>query len=604
MEGGGLTPPSAILAVEPRWEEPGEVPADVVRSLQEALSLPEVLCALLVKRDLADPDRAKAFLRPLLSELDGHPALAGMATATQRILDAVRGGETILVHGDYDVDGIAGTTLLTRWISRIGGDAIPFVPHRVRDGYDLGPAGITAAREAGADLILTVDSGIRAHDAVAEANAAGLDVIVTDHHTPAETLPPALSVVNPNRVDCEYPNKGLCGTGVAYRLCESLLKGRGIDPEKLYASLDLVALATIADMVPLNRENRTLVRYGLKALAQTKLPGLRALMERAGLGDGPIDAGQVAFRIAPRINAVGRMAEAMTALELLMTDDVARTSALTDRLEDANDLRREEEARTLEEALAQLERTFDPAKDFGVVLEGEGWHPGVIGIVTSRIVERIHRPTVLVSVSDGQGRGSARSIPGFDLFGAVHACREHLDRFGGHRAAAGMDIAADRIGVFRDAFDAEVRERLGREQLRPVLRPQLQISLTAVTERLAHMLLYLGPFGMGNPTPVFLARQVDLTRPAREVGKGHLKLQITQSRRTLDAIGFGLVDRVAPESLGTGPVDLVFKLKIGDFQGRRQVEAHLLDVRRSEPDESPENRPLLADAEKVVGGIG
>ena len=604
MEGGGLTPPSAILSVEPRWEEPGEVPADVVRSLQEALSLPEVLCALLVKRDLADPDRAKAFLRPLLSELDGHPALAGMATATQRILDAVRRGETILVHGDYDVDGIAGTTLLTRWISRIGGDAIPFVPHRVRDGYDLGPAGIAAAREAGADLILTVDSGIRAHDAVAEANAAGLDVIVTDHHTPAETLPPALSVVNPNRVDCEYPNKGLCGTGVAYRLCESLLKGRGIDPEKLYASLDLVALATIADVVPLNQENRTLVRYGLKALAQTKLPGLQALMERAGLGDGPIDAGQVAFRIAPRINAAGRMAEAMTALELLMSDDVARTSALTDRLEDANDLRREEEARTLEEALAQLEATFDPAKDFGVVLEGEGWHPGVIGIVASRIVERIYRPTVLVAVSDGQGRGSARSIPGFDLFGAVHACREHLDRFGGHRAAAGMDIAADHIGVFRDAFDAEVRERLGGEQPRPVLRPQLQIPLGAVTERLAHMLSYLGPFGMGNPTPVFLARQVDLTRPAREVGRGHLKLQITQSRHTLDAIGFGLVDRIAPESLGTGPVDLVFKLKIGDFQGRRQVEAHLLDVRRSESDESPENRPLPVDAEKVVGEVG
>ena len=604
MEGGGLTPPSAILSVEPRWEEPGEVPADVVRSLQEALSLPEVLCALLVKRDLADPDRAKAFLRPLLSELDGHPALAGMATATQRILDAVRRGETILVHGDYDVDGIAGTTLLTRWISRIGGDAIPFVPHRVRDGYDLGPAGIAAAREAGADLILTVDSGIRAHDAVAEANAAGLDVIVTDHHTPAETLPPALSVVNPNRVDCEYPNKGLCGTGVAYRLCESLLKGRGIDPEKLYASLDLVALATIADVVPLNQENRTLVRYGLKALAQTKLPGLQALMERAGLGDGPIDAGQVAFRIAPRINAAGRMGEAMTALELLMSDDVARTSALTDRLEDANDLRREEEARTLEEALAQLEATFDPAKDFGVVLEGEGWHPGVIGIVASRIVERIYRPTVLVAVSDGQGRGSARSIPGFDLFGAVHACREHLDRFGGHRAAAGMDIAADHIGVFRDAFDAEVRERLGGEQPRPVLRPQLQIPLGAVTARLAHMLSYLGPFGMGNPTPVFLARQVDLTRPAREVGRGHLKLQITQSRHTLDAIGFGLVDRIAPESLGTGPVDLVFKLKIGDFQGRRQVEAHLLDVRRSEPDESPENRPLPVDAEKVVGEVG
>ena len=587
MEGAGLTPPSAILTVEPRWEEPGEVSHEAVQSLQRALSLPEVLCALLVKRDLADPGRAKAFLRPLLSDLDVPDTLADMAPATERVLEAVRRGETILVHGDYDVDGIAGATLLTRWIRRIGGNAIPFVPHRLRDGYDLGVAGIGAAKGAGAGLILTVDSGIRAHDAVAEANAAGLDVIVTDHHTPAETLPPALAVVNPNRIDCAYPNKGLCGTGVAYRLCESLAKEKGIDPEDLYSSLDLVALATIADVVPLNQENRTLVRYGLKALAQTKLPGLRAIMVRAGLGDGPVDAGQVAYRIAPRINAAGRMAEAMTALELLMSDDFAHTSALAGTLEDANELRREEETRTLREALEQLEGSFDPSEDFGVVLAGEGWHPGVIGIVASRIVERIHRPTVLVAVSDGQGRGSARSIPGFDLMAAVHAGREHLGRFGGHRAAAGMDIAADRIGAFRALFNAEVRTRLRGEQPRPVLRPELEIPLAAVTQRLAHMLSYLGPFGVGNPAPVFLARRVDLTCPAREVGKGHLKLQIKQSDHIVDAIGFGLVDRVAPESLGTGPVDLVFKVKIGVFRGRQQVEAHVLDVRRSVPTDSP-----------------
>jgi len=319
-------------------------------------------------------------------------------------------------------------------------------------------------------------------------------------------------------------------------------------------------------------------------------------MARAGLGDGPIDAGQIGFRIAPRINAAGRMAEATTALDLLMSDDEAHTSALADRLEDANDLRREEEARTLREALDQLGEAFDPAKDFGVVLEGEGWHPGVIGIVASRIVERIHRPTVLIAVTDGQGRGSARSIPGFDLFTAIDACREHLGRFGGHRAAAGMDIAADRIGGFRDEFNAEVRDRLRGEQPRPVIRPQLEIPLEAMTEQLAHMLSYLGPFGMGNPAPVFLARQVDLTRPAGEVGKGHLKLQVTQFDHTVDAIGFGLVDRVTPESLGAGPVDLVFKVKLGVFRGRRQVEAHLLDVRRSDAKDSPESR-LSAVAE-------
>jgi single-stranded-DNA-specific exonuclease len=382
-------------------------------------------------------------------------------------------------------------------------------------------------------------------------------------------------------------------------LCESLVKDRGIDPEELYASLDLVALATISDVVPLNQENRTFVRYGLRALAQTKLPGLRALMVRAGLGGGPIDAGQVAFRIAPRINAVGRMAEAMTALELLMSDDVEHTSALADRLEDANDARREEEARTLQEALGQLERSFDPAQDFGVVLEGEGWHPGVIGIVASRIVERIHRPTVLVAVAEGRGRGSARSIPGFDLLSAVDACRGHLGRFGGHRAAAGMDVAADRIGDFRDGFNAEVRKRLRGEQPRPVLRPQLEIPLSAVTQRLAHMLSYFGPFGVGNPAPVFLARRVDLTRPARQVGKGHLKLEITQFDHTLDAIGFGLVDRVPPESLGAGPVDLMFKVKLGVFRGRQRVEAQLLDVRPSELKRSPEKRPESADAEKA-----
>ena len=525
MAGGGLTPSSAIPTVEPRWEEPGEAPREVVRSLQEALSLPEVLCALLVKRDLGDPGRAKAFLRPLLSELDASDSLAGIVPATERVHDAVRRGETILVHGDYDVDGIAGATLLTRWIRRIGGNAVPFVPHRLRDGYDFGAAGIEAARASGADLIVTVDSGIRAHGAVADAKALGLDVIVTDHHTPAETLPPALAVINPNRVDCPYPNKGLCGTGVAYRLCEALVKEEGIDPEELYASLDLVALATIADVVPLNQENRTLVRYGLKALARTKLPGLRALMARAGTGDGPVDAGQVAFRIAPRINAAGRMAEATDALELLMSDDSAHASALADRLEDANDLRRDEEARTLEDALNQLEASYDPSRDFGVVLEGEGWHPGVIGIVASRIVERIHRPTVLVAVSDGQGRGSARSIPGFDLLAAVDACREHLGRFGGHRAAAGMDVAADRIGDFREGFNAEVRKALRGEQPQPVLRPQLEIPLSAVTQRLAHMLSYLGPFGVGNPAPVFLARRVDLTRPAREVRQHQVKTE-------------------------------------------------------------------------------
>ncbi len=558
------------------------MPAEVTHALKDTLSMPGVLCALLAVRGYEDPEEAKNFLRPRFSDLAPPELLLGAEQATARIDQAIDDGQTILVHGDYDVDGVAGAALLTRWIHHLGGRAIPFVPNRVTDGYDLGPAGVKAAEKAGAALIVTVDSGIRAHEVIAQATAAGHDVIVTDHHTPAETLPPALAIVNPNRADCSYPNKGLCGTGVAYRLSELLALRRGIAQEELHSLLDLVAIATIADVAPLNQENRTLVRYGLKALARTQIPGLRALLKSTGLGDRQVEAGQVAFQLAPRINAGGRMGEAMTALDLLMTDDSAKAQQLADQLEIDNNKRREEEARTLREALDKLNVTFDPERDFGVVVEGVGWHPGVIGIVASRIVERIHRPTVLVTVSNGQGRGSARSIPGFNLFGAISSCREHLGRFGGHRAAAGMDIASDRIDPFREAFNKEARERLGGEVPYPTLKPELEIRLSEATEEVAHLLSYFGPFGIGNPNPVFLARGVGLLSPAREVGDGHLKLKVSQQDCSLDAIGFNLIERIPPESLGTGPVDLVFKLKLGVFRGRRRVEAHVLDVRPSE----------------------
>ncbi len=579
MDGAGVAAHALPPPIAPVWREPAPVPRAIAHLLAEALSIPEPLCALLVQRGVTEVEEAKRFLRPRLTDL--HPAtlLPDSRKAVERILHAIDGAETILVHGDYDVDGVCGAALLTRWIRRLGGGAVPFVPHRIHDGYDLRSAGLEAARAANAALIITVDSGIRAHDVVKRANASGIDVIVTDHHTPAETLPEALAIVNPNRADCFYPNKGLCGAAVAYRLCELLADERGLDHEELHAFLDLVALATIADVVPLDRENRTLVRYGLKALARTEFPGLRAVADRAGLAPGLVDAGQVAFRLAPRLNAAGRMADAMTALDLLLTQDASRAAELADRLERHNSERRAEEARTLRDALEELARSYRPERDFGVVLQGEGWHPGVIGIVASRIVERIHRPTVLVTFKDGRGRGSGRSIPGFDLYGAVHACRQHLGRFGGHRAAAGMDVDPERVERFKEAFNAEARDRLEGEEPRPTIKPELEIQLSEATERLAHLLTYLGPFGVGNPAPVFIARGVELHSPPREVGTGHLKLKLTQSGHSLDAIGFDLAHRIPPESLGTGPVDLTFKLKLGKFRGRGRVEAHMLDVR-------------------------
>ncbi len=582
MSGGDLATPTVLApAPQPSWRPPLPPDEQAVARLRSALNLPRALCAILVGRGLGEEAEAKAYLRPLLDGLHPPSALPDASRAVDRLLAAIRSGEQVLVHGDYDVDGVSGAALLTRWIRRLGGRVTPFVPHRVHDGYDFGPAGLRAAQEVGASLVVTVDCGITALDTVARADAMGIDVIVTDHHTPGPSLPRALAVVNPKLPDNTYPNPGLCGAAVAFKLCQLLARAHGVEDEELHASLDLVALATIADLVPLNGENRILARYGLRAMARTKNPGLRALLARSRLDGGPIDAGKVGFILAPRINAVGRMGAAATALELLLTEDVDEAARLADILEEQNRIRREEDRRTLEQALALLAADYDPERDFGVVLGAEGWHPGVIGIVASRVVERIHRPTVLVAFQGGDGRGSARSIPGFDLYDAVRACSGHLTRFGGHRQAAGMDLPRTSLEAFKAAFNEEARNRLEGVSPKPSIQADLEVSLEDVTLEMAHYLQYLGPFGISNRTPVFLARNVDLTAPPRVVKGEHLGLRLGQDRARLRAIGFGLAHRVPPDALGTGPVDLVFQVAEREFRGSPTVQARVLDVRPS-----------------------
>jgi single-stranded-DNA-specific exonuclease len=538
---------------------------------------------VLAVRGFTDAARAKSFLRPLLDELHDPTDLPDAGRAAQRILEAIRAGEHILVHGDYDVDGVSGVTLLTRWIRRLGGRVTPFVPHRLRDGYDFGPAGLAAARGAGASLVVTVDCGIMALDSVARARAEGIDVIVTDHHTPGPALPDALAVVNPNRPESTYPNPGLCGTGVAFKLCQLLAGAHGVDDEELYASLDLVALATVADLVPLQGENRTLVRYGLRALGRTTSVGLQALLERAGVRERDLDAGKIGFILAPRINAVGRMGAASTALSLLLTGDPDEARRLAGELEEQNRVRQETDRRTLRQALEMLSAGYDPARDFGVVLASDEWHPGVIGIVASRVVERIHRPTVLVALEGERGRGSARSIPGFHLYDAIDSVSEHLTRFGGHKHAAGMDLQRSSLDDFRAAFNREAARRLDGVEPRPTVRGDLEVRLDEVTMDLAHFGRYLGPFGISNPRPVFVARDVELTAPPRVVKDEHLKLHLSQGGTRLEAIGFRLLGRISPEDLGLGPVDLAFHVDVREFRGRRSVQARILDVRRSGP---------------------
>jgi len=571
-----------LRASPPRWILRPRPDRAAAQALSEELGLPLALCALLVQGGRGEVETAKRFLRPLPDDLPDPSRIRDLERAGDRIRGAIDLGEPIFVHGDYDVDGVCAAALLTRWLRRLGATVHPFVPHRLRDGYDLSAAGIERARAAGAGLLVTVDCGIVAHEAVAAAREAGLDVVVTDHHTPADTLPVAHAVVNPNRADDDSGYGGLCGAGVAFALVLHLARRAGHPLEDLLPDLDLVALATVADLVPLDGPNRAIVRYGLRALADTRSTGLRALLEvcdlAADAADGSIPAGRVGFVLAPRINAIGRMGDAGDALRLLLTEDPAEAGRLARLLDDTNRARQEEDRRTLEEALGQLESEYDPARDFGVVLAGEGWHPGVIGIVASRVVERIHRPAVLVALEGERGRGSARSIPGFHLHDAISGVSDHLVRFGGHAQAAGLEVERARLDAFRAAFEEVARTRLEGRELRPRVRIDLELSPDSATLEFAERTRWLGPHGIGNPRPVFLSRAVRV-REAREVGTGHLKVRVEAQGASLDGIGFGLAERIAPDSLVGTAVDVAYQLTVNEWRGRRSPQMKLVDVR-------------------------
>jgi single-stranded-DNA-specific exonuclease len=422
-----------------------------------------------------------------------------------------------------------------------------------------------------------------AHETVDAARREGIDVVVSDHHTPPAELPPAVAVLNPHRPDCDYPEKVLCGAGVAFKLLHALYEQRGPKVDDLYKYLDLVALPTVADLVPLTGENRILTRFGLKVLQQTPNPGLQALLRVSGLKpDRPINAGQIGFVIGPRLNAVGRMGEAMRGVRLLLTDDGAEAREIAGIVDEENRIRREADRETLEQAKEMLERVFNPEADYAIVLASQGWHPGVIGIVASRVLEQHYRPTFLIALDGEKGRGSGRSIPGFHLYDALKSCEGHLEQFGGHKAAAGLQIRADKVDAFRDALNAVARERLTPEDLRPRLRIDHELPMSEVSAELWRFLSHFGPFGQGNPKPVFLARDVRLLAPPLVVGEDHLRLRLAVGDgATPDAIAFGQGGETEWLS-ESSRVDLAFQVGIRQWQGVEHVQAQVLDVRPSE----------------------
>jgi len=563
--------------IPPRWILTTAADPSATQALAAELRIPEALAAILVQRGIASAALAKAFLRPDLERLSDPHCWADMPAALELLEKAVREKRTILVHGDYDVDGQCGAAMLTRILRSAGATVHAFVPHRIRDGYDFGPAGLAEARRVGAGLIVTCDCGITAVDAVQAARNDGIDVIVTDHHLPGDQLPPANAVLDPRRPDCQSEDKNLSGTGVAFKLAQALVHTLGLSPNLPLHFLDFVALATIADVVPLVGENRILVRHGLKMLAESRWVGLRALVETAGLAGKPLRAAHVGFILAPRLNAAGRIGDANDGLRLLLTEDPKEAAALARELETINARRQAMDQVILDDAIELVDKTLAPA-DAAIVLGNETWHPGVIGIVASRLVERYGRPTFLIGWDAGGefGRGSGRSIAGFDLHGALQRVGAHLEKFGGHTMAAGFTVRRDHFEAFRVAFLAVAGELLTPEDLAPSQRVDLELPLAVLSADLERLIRHLEPCGAGNPAPVFGVRHVRAVG-ARRVGTNHLRFTLDDGSGVLPAIGFRWADHVPQEWLGE-PLDVAFRLERDDWQGRVTIQARIASL--------------------------
>ncbi len=553
-----------------------------VLALQRELGVGFVVAQVLVRRGLGDPRAARAWLEAG----EAHPpsAFAGIDAAVERVLEHVSAGARITVHGDYDVDGVCSTAILVRTLRALGADADWYLPSRSEDGYGLSASTVEKLAARGTRLLLTADCAITAVEEVALARASGIDVVVTDHHHPrADGALPDAPIVHPAL--CGYPCPDLCATGVTHKLAAALLDGAGRDPAQADADLDLVALATVADCVPLVGENRRLVRAGLRALAGTPKPGLRALMRVARIDPGTLDARAIGFRLAPRINAAGRLYRADAGLELVLTEDEERAAAIAAELDAANVERRLTETRILCEAEAQAAATGDaPAS----VLAGDGWHPGVIGIVASRIAERHHRPCVMLALDGDEATGSGRSIPAFDLLGGLDACAGHLLRHGGHRAAAGCTMRRDAIDAFRAAFTGHAGAVLGPDDLVRRERVDAVVAGDELGLALAEELETLAPFGMGNPDVSLLVPAAQLCDP-RPMGEAkHLRLTVETGGVRARAVAFGCT--ALPDG-HEGPLDATFALELNEYNGA--VEPRLV-LRCAQP---PQPEPILLAGE-------
>ncbi len=560
-----------------------------VKRLADELTISPVLAQILVLRGIDTLEKARAFFRPSLDDLHDPMLMSGMDKAVNRLVKALESKEQITVYGDYDVDGTNGTALLWTFLRSLGANVHYHIPDRIKEGYGLSVAGIDRVSASGTKILLAVDCGVTAVEQVDYANARGLECIICDHHEPGETLPRAHAILNPLQKHCTYPFKYLSGCGVGFKLIQGMTQHPDVrerlggEPSEILSTyLDFVTLATTADIVPLVGENRTLVKLGLELINSAPRPGIRALIDSSRMRPGRITAGNIVFVLAPRINAVGRLGDASRAVELLISESPAQASQFALVFEEENRQRRKLDEQTFEEAQALVESSIDLSKEKALVVFKEGWHSGVIGIVASRLVERYYRPTVMLTTIDGIAKGSARSIPGFDIYRALTQCSDHILQFGGHKYAAGLSIALDKLPEFRKAFAAVAFEQIGEDMLVPEIHIDNELDLTELTPKFARILNQIGPFGPGNARPIFALRDVLAFGSPRIVGNNHLRFKVKQGARIVDAIGFNLGDHLHAVAQASAGLDIAFSIDEGDYAGEIVPQLKIRDLKFSQ----------------------
>ncbi len=566
-----------------RWsiaDEESDEQHAIKQAIIEHFKCPSVIASLLIQRGMDDIEIIENFIEPSLVQTHDPYLFRDMDGAVERIIKAVRDKEKITIYGDYDVDGTTSTALLYLGLSRIGGLVDFYIPHRMVEGYGLSLAGIEQLHKEGTKLIISVDCGINAMEEVALIDSLGMEIIITDHHNPKEILPQACAVINPKIPDCRYPFKDLAGVGVAYKLLVGLYKELGEDStENVSRFLDLVALGTIADIVPLTGENRIFAGLGLNRLLKKKNHGINALVNIAGLSQKELNTSDIIFGIAPRINAAGRMGSAMRAVQLMICSEAKNCSELAQIIERENSLRQKEDQKTFQEACEIIEKKYKNISDANfLIVSSDNWHPGVIGIVASKIVEKYYRPTLMISFKEGIGSGSGRSIADFDLFEALSSVEHLLESFGGHRYAAGFSILAEYLDRFENQLEKYAQENLNEDLLIPPLKIDKDIELFEINDHLISWLKRFAPFGTGNKRPVWRTENVAIDSYPYNVGRNHLKLRVKKDGCILDLIGFDLGDYL-PLLRKNSLIDIAYSFEQVMWQGKVSIQGRLKDIK-------------------------